>query len=312
MKIASLLPSATEIVCLLGLEDELVGITHECDYPEAARRKPVLTATAIDHRGSSSRDIDRHIKEQLHGGSSVYRLDRKMLEKLDPDLILTQELCEVCAVSYTEVQRAVRELFGERQASPEGPRRVISLEPSSLEDILETVLLVGRTTGREVQAVEAVAALRARVQAVAARTAGVSHRPRVYCMEWVDPPYAAGHWVPEMVELAGGVEGLGRPQQPSQTLDWEEIRAYQPEVVVLMPCGYNVEETLARVRETAFPAWWQELPAVRSGQVYAVNGSAYFARPGPRIVDGLEILAQLLHPELGIRDLSPEEARPLK
>ena len=300
MRIASLLPSATEIVCLLGLDDRLVGVTHECDYPEAARRKPVLTASVLEHAGVSSAAIDLHIREQVHQGSSIYRLDRDLLEQLNPDLILTQELCDVCAVSYAEVQAAVRAIFGERQ--------VVSLEPTSLEEIFASVLLVGQLTGTEGRATEAVAELRARVGQVAERMNRATHRPRVYCMEWLDPPYTAGHWVPEMVALAGGQEQLGPLHQPSHTLAWDEIRAYQPEVLVLMPCGYNVAETLERYHAAQLPEWWDTLPAVQNGRVYAVNGSAYFNRPGPRIVDGLEILAQVLHPAVGVRELSADMA----
>lgn len=301
MKIATLLPSATEIVCLLGLEDSLVGVTHECDYPPGVKGKAVLTGSNISHKGVTGAQIDRHIRESVHAGSSIYRLDRDLLEQLNPDLILTQELCDVCAVSYTEVQQAVRSIFGERQ--------VISLEPTTLGEILESILEVGRATGREVEAKAAVMALGQRVKAVATLGAGARHRPRVYCMEWVDPPWVAGHWVPGMVDLAGGQDGLGDAGQRSRVVEWEEIREYQPEIIVMLPCGYSVGEGLARVRETRFPDWWASLPAVRDQKVFAVHGSAFFNRPGPRIVDGLEILAQIIHPEFKLRQLKPDEAQ---
>ena len=310
MKIATLLPSATEIVCLLGLEDDLVGVTHECDYPPSVKGKPVLTGSNISHRGATGAQIDRHIREHLHEGSSIYRLDRDLLEQLKPDLILTQELCDVCAVSYTEVQQTVRVIFPPAQPGAAVPR-VMSLEPTTLGEILESIVEVGRVTGREAKAKEAVLDLGQRVKTVAQLGARVSKRPKVYCMEWVDPPWVAGHWLPGMIDLAGGVDGLGTPGERSRVVEWEEIRDYGPEVIVMMPCGYTVEEGLARVRETAFPEWWATLPAVKDRRVSVVNGSAYFNRPGPRIVDGLEILAQLIHPEFDVRRLQPEEAQPV-
>ncbi len=300
MKIASLLPSATEIVCLLGLEDDLVGVTHECDYPEGVKGKPVLTASNIEHRGKTGAEIDRHISEHLHAGSSIYRLDHDLLEELNPDLILTQELCAVCAVSYTEVQAAVKSMVGER--------RVLSLEPTTFGEILENIVQVGRIAGREQAAKEAVLALGQRVKRVAQAAAKVAYRPRVFFWEWLDPIYVGGHWIPGMIDLAGGTDGLGVSGAKSRVGAWEEVQDYQPEVIVLSPCGYNVEEVVERAREVSLPPWWNKLPAVGAGKVYAVNASAYFARPGPRIVDGLEILAQLLHPELNLRHLKADEA----
>jgi len=301
MKIASLLPSATEIVCLLGLEQDLVGVTHECDYPKGVRGKPVLTGSNIEHRGKTGAEIDRHISEHLHAGSSIYRLDRDLLEKLNPDIILTQELCDVCAVSYTEVQAAVKSMYGDRQ--------VVSLEPTTLGEILENIVEVGRVTGREEEAKQKVLALGQRVKTVAQAGAKVSYRPRVFFWEWLDPIYIGGHWIPGMIDLAGGKDGLGAGGIKSRVGAWEEVEEYQPEVIVLSPCGYNVDEVLERAREVSLPPWWNDLPAVKAGKVYAVNASAYFARPGPRIVDGLEILAQLIHPEFDIRKVKRDEAR---
>ena len=290
MRICSLLPSSTEIVFALGLGDRLVGITHECDYPPGAVGLPVVTASLVDHQESSSGAIHRHISEAIHGGSGVYALDQGLLERLDPDLILTQELCDVCAVSYEVVQRAVRMLPGDR--------RVLSLEPTNLDGILQTILSVGRLAGAQDAAEDVVAGLRRRIDAVSAKTRDVGRRPRVFAMEWLDPPFIGGHWVPEMIRLAGGTDGLGKEGRPSETAAWEEIVAYEPEVVILMPCGYHLEENIAELSRNPLPTAWCDLPAVRSGDVYAVDGSSHFNRPGPRAVDGLEVLAEILHPSL--------------
>ena len=298
MRILSLLPSATEIVFALGLGDQLVGVTHECDHPAEAARLPKVTRSLIDHQESSSSEVHRHIAESLHNGSSIYALDQVLLERLDPELILTQELCDVCAVSYDEVQRAVRVL--------PGPRRVLSLEPTDLGGILDAVRHVGELTGTAGQAEGVVASLQQRIDRVAARTADVNARPRVFAMEWLDPPFVGGHWVPEMIRLAGGVDGLGAERRPSHTIAWADIAAYDPEVVVLMPCGYDLAETVKQQRRASFPDEWRSLSAVKSGNVYVANGSAYFNRPGPRIVDGLEILAEILHPTLFPRQHPPE------
>ncbi|MEE9285879.1 MAG: cobalamin-binding protein [Dehalococcoidia bacterium] len=301
MRICSLLPSATEIVFALDLGDRLVGVTHECDYPEGVERLPTVTRSVVDHTGSSSSEIHTHVAESLHSGSSIYALDQELLARLDPELILTQELCDVCAVSYDEVRKAVRVLPGQR--------RVLSLEPMDLGGILEAIRQVGELAGVPGRAGEVVRDLRRRIERVGSTAAGVPDRPRVFAMEWLDPPFMGGHWVPEMVRLAGGTDGLGRQGHPSRRIEWEEIAAYDPEVVVLMPCGYSLARTLGDLRQVSFPAEWHGLSAVRSGRVYAVNGSAYFNRPGPRIVDGLEILAEILHPERFPREKPPDAWR---
>ena len=290
MKICSLLPSATEIVCALGLEDELVAVTHECDYPAAVLGKPRITSSAIDHTGSTSAEIHRHISAAVHRGSSIYHLDRELLERLAPDLVLTQELCDVCAVSYEQVERAVRIARSESA--------IVSLEPTTLDEILGTVLHVGSLTGREARAERVVAGLRSRIARVIDAVAAVDARPRVLCMEWLDPVFVGGHWAPGMVEAAGGIDGLGVPGEPSFVVTWEQVEAYAPEVVVLMPCGYHLQEVVDEFRRTPLPPEWRRLPAVRAGRVYAVDASSYFNRPGPRIVDGLEVMAQILHPGL--------------
>ncbi|MFN2450809.1 MAG: cobalamin-binding protein [Candidatus Dormibacteria bacterium] len=282
----SLLPSATEILFTIGAGPEVVAVTHECDHPAAARSLPAVTASAIDHQGAACAAIDRHIRAAVHTGSSIYRLDEQRLAQLHPDLIVTQELCEVCAVAYREVEQAVRRL--------PSPVPVLSLEPESLDDVLASMMAVGRATGREPQAAEAVAGLRRRIAAVEGGVDPALARPRVACIEWTDPPMAAGHWVPEMVHLAGGEDVLGTPGAPSRWVTLEQVAASRPDVVVLMPCGFDLRRTLLEAAGLASREEFRQLPAYAAGRVVAVDGSAYFNRPGPRIVTGLELLAAVI------------------
>jgi iron complex transport system substrate-binding protein len=284
VRIVSLLPSATEIVCALGLGEALVGISHDCDYPPEVLDRRVLSAAVVDPTAPSAA-IDAAVRSQVHRGTSVYHLDAAGLEVLQPDLILTQELCEVCAPSFTEVRRAARVL--------EDRVRLVSLEPQRLEDILETIALVGDLTGAARAARALVLDLRARIEAVR-RMPAPEPRPRVSCVEWLDPVFVAGHWVPEMVEIAGGLDGLGPAGGRSVTVPWDRVQAYAPEVLVLMPCGFDLDRTRAEAPQLARRPGWNALPAVRAGRVYATDGGAYFNRPGPRIVRGLEILAALI------------------
>jgi iron complex transport system substrate-binding protein len=286
VRIVSLLPSATEIVCALGLIEDLVGISHDCDYPPEVKGKPVLSAAVVNPSWPSE-EIDAAIRGQVHRGTSVYHLDAKLLQALNPDLILTQELCRVCAPSFTEVVQAARIL----DAAP----RIVSLEPNTLEEILQTILLVGDLTGRRAQAEALVQDLRNRIERVGRMP--WKERPRVACIEWLEPVFIAGHWVPEMVALAGGVDGLGEPGKPSYPVDWQAVVDYRPEVIVLMPCGFDAERTLREVNVLERLPGWEDLPAVRNGQVYATDASSFFNRPGPRVIDGLEILANILHPD---------------
>lgn len=289
MRIVSLLPSATEIVYALGLGDELVAITHECDYPPEARGKPAITASALDP-ASDSAAIDRLVSNSLHEHRGIYTLDHEALLSLQPDLILTQELCDVCAVSYSEVMEAARILPGETP--------VVSLEPNTLSDVLSTITLVGRLTGREATAARVAADLQARIDAVAERAKEAAIRPRVYCMEWIDPPFRAGHWIPEMVRLGGGIEVLGHEGERSTRATWNEVAEAAPEIVVVMPCGFDTDRTERELSALRERPEWRALPAVRDGNVWVTDGSAYFSRPGPRMVDALEILAHALHPDL--------------
>jgi len=288
MRIVSLLPSATEIICALGLEDQLVGVTHECDFPETVPRLPKVTRTLIP-AGAASGEIDRLVRERLRTDRALYTLDLPVLEALRPDLIVTQALCDVCAVAEEEVRAAACTLPG----SP----RVINLEPQTLSQVFDAIRQVAKAADADRVAEQVVGGLTARVEAVVSRTAALQHRPRVALLEWLDPPFSCGHWNPELVRLAGGVEGLGREGQPSRTLRWNEVITWQPEVVFIACCGCSVERTLQDVPSLQAVPGWADVPAVRSGRVYVTDGSHYFSRPGPRLVDSLEILAHALHPE---------------
>lgn len=300
MRIVSLVPSATEIVAGLGLAGALVGISADCDFPPAIRGTPVLSE-AVVAPGASSPAIDLHVRTHVHSGKSVYHLDAAQLAALRPDLILTQELCRVCAPSYTVVAQAARALGAEA--------RIVSLEPRGLDDVLDNIRLVGDLTGTSGRAAALAADLRRRIDTVASRAAqAAGGRPRVVCVEWLDPIYVGGHWIPEMVALAGGRDVLGAPRQASRAAAWEEVRAARPDVLVLMPCGFDVARTRAELGRLAGRPGWDDLPAARTRRVYLVDASAYFSRPGPRIVVGLEILATLLHPGTFRYELPPGAA----
>ncbi|HEY7221837.1 MAG TPA: cobalamin-binding protein [Candidatus Binatia bacterium] len=298
MRICSLLPGATEIAYLLGLGDQIVGVTHECDYPAEARYKRVIVRSAIDPNSMSSQEIDRKVGELLQSGKGLYTIDEQALLEIAPDMILTQGLCDVCALDYNDVVKAAARLA----SAP----AIVSLNPHSLNDVLEDILRVGAATARELSAESLVRDLRRRIDEIGFREP--NYRPRVVCLEWFDPLYVAGHWVPEIVTLAGGHDVLGRAGEPSFKIDWSAVRDAKPDVMLLMPCGFDVRRA---VRESsplrALPSW-DELPAVKRGNVYAFNGSAYFSRPGPRLVNGLEILARVLQPRDAEPQLSPADA----
>ena len=292
MRIASLLPSATELLFAIGAGPDVVGVTHECDWPPEAQGLPVLTRSLVDHAGSSSAEIDRHIRGALHQGSGIYALDAERLAELRPDLIVTQELCEVCAVSYRQVKSAVRELPGEVP--------ILSLEPASLEDIMETALVLGRATGHEDGAERLVVAMRQRIAAVEALPPVAAERPGVACLEWTEPLMAGGHWVPEMVRRAGGDDLLGAEGERSAEIAWADVAEAAPDAMVLMPCGFGLERSLECAGEVTSRPGFDALPCARSGRVAAVDGSSYFNRPGPRLVQGLELLAAILRTPPGV------------
>jgi len=304
-RIVSFLPSATEMACALGLADSIVGITHECDYPPEIRSKPVVVRNVLPIERMSQSEIDRAVSERMREGQSLYQIDEELLRTLAPDLILTQNLCQVCAPSGNEVSQVIKAL-------PHAPQ-ILWLTPQSLGEIFENVRELGAATGRSAEAAALVKDCEARLERLAQRVGAVADRPRVFCMEWLDPVYASGHWVPELVKLAGGVDELGRERGESVRVSWEEIAAWAPEVVVIMPCGFNLEQTMKQIwsvfgfKKSEAARHFFELPAVRNGRVYAVDANSYFARPGPRVVEGAELLARLIHPSLFAGEPVPPE-----
>ena len=290
MRVASLLPSATEMVHFCGAGDALVGVTHECDYPVGVERLPHLTSSKIEGHAMSSAEIDAAIGEHLTDSDSIYALDAKLLDELAPDLIITQGLCDVCAVSM--------DLVGEVAAGLKNEPEVLSLNPTSLHGVLEDAIRIGEALchGEETRA--KVAALEERLAQVEEAVARLP-RPRVGCIEWLDPPFTAGHWVPEMVSIAGGEELFAGPGEPSARLGWEEVFEAAPEVLVLMPCGFDVRRTLEEARRVLPElSGWNKVPAVKEGRVWAVDANSCFSRPALRLVEGVDILARILHPDV--------------
>ena len=300
MKICSLLPSATEILFALGLGDQVAGVSHECDFPPEARCKPVLIKSRISHTESAAA-IDKQVRDFLERGESLYSVDFEMLRAIEPDLIVTQDLCHVCAATPDDLGAALAHL--ERQP------RVVTLNPHSLADVCADIRAVGEATGRTEQANSVVAEFERRITSVEQSVAGFN-RPRVLCLEWLDPPYVAGHWVPEMVERAGGVDVLGHVGKPSFRVEWEAVLATRPEVIFIMPCGYSLATAETEFRNLSLPPGWNDLPAVRDGRVFVVEASGYFSRPGPRLAAGMEVLAGAIHAGTQTRDL-PFESKEL-
>ncbi len=285
MKICSLLPSATEILYSVGLGEEIVGVSHECDFPPDARSKPVLIKSRISHTESAA-TIDRQVREFLERGESLYSVDLELLQAIDPDLIVTQDLCHVCAATPDDLAAALAYL-------PHQPR-IVTLNPHSLSDVCADIRAVGEATCRVNQANSVIAKFDNDIANVERSVAGLD-RPRVLCLEWLDPPYVAGHWVPEMVERAGGVDVLGQAGKPSFRVEWETVIAARPEVIVIMPCGYSLATAESEFRGLPLPRGWNDLPAVQDGRVFVVEASGYFSRPGPRLAAGLAVLADAIH-----------------
>ena len=283
MRIVSLVPHATELLFALGLDGEVVGVTHECDYPPRAESLPQITRDALP-AGLSAGEIDAAVRERTLAGEAIYELDTAALGRLEPDLIVTQALCPVCAVSYDDVARVAAEL-------PSRPR-VIALDPKTIGETLGDVRTLAEATGRRREGVELIARSSGRIDRVRLAVRG-RRRPRVAALEWLDPVFVAGHWTPQLIELAGGEDVLGLPGEPSETVDWPRLAEASPEIVVAMPCGYDAP----RAHEEAL-AHAEPLLELGARRIVAVDASAYFSRPGPRLVDGLELLAELLHPGL--------------
>ncbi|MGK2850257.1 MAG: cobalamin-binding protein [Candidatus Limnocylindrales bacterium] len=308
MRIVSLLPSATEIVCAIGLQDELVAVTHECDWPPSVIGKPVVTRNVNDLTDVSSREIHARVTASMHGGSSLYELDEEALAAAEPDLIITQELCRVCAVSYREVNEVARRI--------DADITVVSLEPTSIEGIFNTITTVGAMTEVEDAGIDLVESLRERLGAVERRVAerrkGGHQAPRVVGLEWLDPPFALGHWVPEQIRRAGGWDLLGKDGAKSQETTWDAVAEVDPEMLFLMPCGFHLAETVAEWARTPKPIWLPDLPAAQRGAVFAVDGSAYFSRPGPRVIDGIELLAEIMDPAGFVDIAAPDSWTPVQ
>jgi iron complex transport system substrate-binding protein len=287
-RIVSLLPAATEIAAALGLMDRVVGVSHECDFPSEANQRPRITHCPVHNTDLTSREVDEWVRGALRENGTIYTIDEPLLRKLQPDVILTQKLCDVCAVEYGTVARLAETL--------PGPPTVVNLEPSSVSDIFDDIRRVAKVCDVPERADKLVTELSDRIEAVRRRANRIRHRPRCFLMEWVDPPFCSGHWGPELVEIAGGYDVLGRKYQPSVQIEWQEVLDTQPDVIVLALCGYNIDRARRDYEILrGFPDF-NSLPAARRGEIYLVDASAYFARPGPRIVDSLEILAGILHP----------------
>jgi iron complex transport system substrate-binding protein len=289
MRIVSLLPSATEILFALGVGDSVVGVTHECDFPPAAAKRPPLIKPRVDPHAAPG-EIDRQVRELVQRGESIYAVDAELLASLSPDLIVTQDLCHVCAASPEDLATALTRLAKQP--------RVLALTPHSLEDVWQDIIRTGCATGTTGDAEILVAELRAKVEAVESAVKAASNRPRVLCLEWLDPYYVGGHWVPELVTKAGGEDVLGRAEQPSFQVSAEDIANSRAEIILVMQCGYDVPRNAAQFKCTQLPQSWSQLPALRVGCVFAVDANSYFSRPGPRLAEGLQILAHLLHPDL--------------
>jgi iron complex transport system substrate-binding protein len=309
MRIVSLLPSATEILYALGIGEQVVGITHECDFPPEAAGKPALIKPRVDPSAASA-EIDRQVSERVARGESIYAVDADLLASLDPDLIVTQDLCHVCAASPDDLAAALSRFSR--------PPRVLTLTPHSLDDVWQDIIRTGDATNTRPRAEALAAELKARVQAVAphpatamAQAAGrtaastttqaaarAADRPRVVCLEWLDPFYVGGHWVPEMVAIAGGEDALGRAGQPSFKVSAEDIAQSNAEVIVVMLCGYDAKRNAKEFQALKTPPHWENLPAIRHQRIFAVDANSYYSRPGPRLADGVQLLAHLLAPQI--------------
>ena len=289
MRICSFLPSGTEIVYALGMGDSLYAVSHECDYPAEALAKPKIVRSKFDADKLSSQEIDRLVTEMYQRGERIYEVDEGVLGEAAPDLVLTQELCDVCAVSYEDVRHAASRLAY--------PPNVVSLDPASIGNVLEDIEMVGDLCGVPDAATEFIAELKERIDTVRSRASAAALTPRVACIEWLEPPIIAGHWIPQMVELAGAVDALAKPGAPSRRVTMDELAASEPDVLVLMPCGMGEVRAQEEFEALDNLEEWRKLPAVANGRAYFVDSGSYFSRSGPRLVDGLEQMAYMAHPD---------------
>lgn len=285
-RIVSLLPSATEMIYGLGLQDRLVGVTHECDFPPAAKGLPVLVRPVLPLENMSQAEIDAAVTARLREGKSLYQIDERLLAELAPDLIITQDLCQVCAPSGNELTQALSHL-------PKKPD-VLWMTPRTLSGVRDNICDLARATGASAAAAQMIADWDVRLSAVERRGASLARRPRVFCMEWIDPVYCSGHWAPEMVWIAGGHDALGREGSDSVRIPWNDVVAFAPEVLILMPCGFSLEQAHAQTGQMTQYEGLCDIPAVVQDRVYVADANSYFARPGPRLVDGAELLSHLI------------------
>jgi iron complex transport system substrate-binding protein len=291
MRIVSLLPSATEILFALGLDEEIVGVSHECDFPLRAKTKTAVVSSRLPKEATPA-ETDRLVREHVERGESIYAVNRDLLEELAPDLIFTQDLCHVCAATPEELGAALATI----SKQPE----IISLDPHDLGDVWRDILWIGEATGRRARAQQLVTHIGERLGRLKAQLASPSERPRVAVLEWLQPFYVGGHWVPEMIQVAGGVDALGKVRTPSFRVHLQDIVEAEPEILLIAPCGYSAQQARDEYRSMDLPEQWQAMPAVRNGRVYALEANSYFSRPGPRLITGIEAIAKLLHPDIEV------------
>ena len=289
-RIVSLIPSSTEIVCALGFEEQLVGRSHECDFPESVKTLPVCTEPKFNPEGASLQ-VDQRVKEVLSQALSVYRVHADRLKALRPNIIITQSQCEVCAVDLREVQRVVAEWL-------DSPAEIVSLQPNTLADVWADINRVAQALGVAERGVELVAGLDERIREIREKTEGISEKLTVVCIEWIEPLMIAGNWIPELVELAGGIDVLGDAGEHARWISWKDLCEKNPDIIVVMPCGFGIERSRQDIAVLTQRPEWPQMKAVRAGRVYVVDGNQYFNRPGPRLLESLEILAEVLHPSL--------------
>ena len=287
MRICSLIPGATEVVAALDLADQLVGISHECDFPPSVRHVPVMIEPLVGKDGGSGEEIDRQVKELVASGQRLYRLNEDAFSQARPDLILTQDLCHVCSVTPDQLISVIESL----QPRP----NVLTLSPTTLDDMIQDIERIAEAAGVPTKGRAVAQALRRRIDQVGAKTGRLPSRPRVVCLEWLDPLYVAGHWVPEMVELAGGRNVLGSPDTPSHETTWQAVEAARPDIILVMPCGYSVERTIDEIKQVGRTGDTWRQTCERWPDLYVVDAASFFSRPGPRLVDGVELLAAILH-----------------